>query len=288
MSSFLSNASSNLSYGGFSPGGAFIRIAWPPQLSIKSASLVLNSPFTGITALSPFLIRLTTDASTAPVPEVVSSTMSFEVWKTFCVFSTIDLYNVRKSSLLWFITGACIAFMTLFGTLVGPGSITRYSMIISRETDEPAIFKLIYNAGTRNVLLNWQLEMCCVNGAPLQYSAACKASRLQRCCSIRARERVLPYRFLGRSYCGVHRKRHEADCAQAGICKGRKNLVRLRSHSSREGERTHFHFCVTDKGQQGMHRLQRLFDNRIGPQAGRRYFSQHRAVLSDPENKRRG
>ena len=91
------------------------------------------------------------------MPEVVSSTMSFEVWKTFCVFSTIDLYNVRKSSLLWFITGASIAFMTLFGTLVGPGSITRYSMIISRETDEPAIFKLIYNTGTGPCIETWLL-----------------------------------------------------------------------------------------------------------------------------------
>src|SRR5881628_1179317 len=149
MSSFLSNASSNLSYGGFSPGGAFILIAWPPQLSIRSASLVLNSPLTGITALSPFLIKLTTDASTAPVPEVVSSTMSLEVWKTFWVFSTIDLYNTRKSSLLWFITGASIAFMTLFGTFVGPGSITRYSMIISREAGYLAIFKSILNIGAR-------------------------------------------------------------------------------------------------------------------------------------------
>src|SRR3712207_7932399 len=46
-----------------SPGGEFILIACPPQLSIRSASLVLNSPLTGITALSPFLMRLTTDAS---------------------------------------------------------------------------------------------------------------------------------------------------------------------------------------------------------------------------------
>src|SRR5207249_9935501 len=43
-----------------------------------------------------------------------------------------------------------LPILILFGTLVGPGSITRYSMIISRETDEPAIFKLIYNTGTWN------------------------------------------------------------------------------------------------------------------------------------------
>src|SRR5919197_4153635 len=179
MSLFLSNASSNLSYGGFSPDGAFILIAWPPQLSIKSASLVLNSPLTGITALSPFLIRLTTDASTAPVPEVVRSTISFEVWKTFWVFSTIALYSMRKSSLLWFIKGASIAFMTLLGTFVGPGSITRYSIISSKKRASQLYLNqiTIMALTQRFIKLGDRSSFVVHKAAPFYHFATCSESR---------------------------------------------------------------------------------------------------------------
>jgi hypothetical protein len=69
MSLFDSNASSIRSRGGFSPNFEFIRMGVPPQFSMRSASLPPNSPLTGIMILSSFLTRLTTDASTAPVPE---------------------------------------------------------------------------------------------------------------------------------------------------------------------------------------------------------------------------
>src|SRR5437867_512941 len=107
---------------------------------MRSASLVLNSPLTGIITLSSFFIRFTTEASTAPVPEVVSTTISFEVSNTVCVLLTISLYNFLKSSLLWFIIGVNIALITLLGTLVGPGSITRYSNYIHEK-----IIANIYN-----------------------------------------------------------------------------------------------------------------------------------------------
>ena len=43
------------------------------------------------------------------------------------VFSTQGSYRLTKSSLRWFIIGTYMARVTLSGTFVGPGSITRYS-----------------------------------------------------------------------------------------------------------------------------------------------------------------
>src|SRR5678815_946486 len=107
---------------------------------MRSASLVLNSPLTGIITTSSFFIRFITEVSTAPVPDVVSTTISFSVSNTVCVLLTISLYNFLKSSLLWFIIGVSIALITLLGTLVGPGSITRYSNYIHEK-----IIANIYN-----------------------------------------------------------------------------------------------------------------------------------------------
>ena len=107
---------------------------------MRSASLVLNSPLTGIITTSSFFIRFITEVSTAPVPDVVSTTISFSVSNTVCVLLTISLYNFLKSSLLWFIIGVSIALITLLGTFVGPGSITRYSNYIHEK-----IIANIYN-----------------------------------------------------------------------------------------------------------------------------------------------
>ena len=77
--------------------------------------------------MSPFLTRFTTLASTAPVPDAERQTASPSVRKTCFVFSTHGSYSSTKSSLRWFIMGTYMARVTLSGTLVGPGSMTRYS-----------------------------------------------------------------------------------------------------------------------------------------------------------------
>jgi len=92
----LSNASFIWSKVAFCPGGVSSLTTLAPWPSISCDSLLLNSPFTGIMILSPFLTRLMTLASTAPVPDADNATISFCVSNTCWVFSTTSREYLNK------------------------------------------------------------------------------------------------------------------------------------------------------------------------------------------------
>ena len=84
-----------------------------------------NLPDSSTIALPPRGTRLTTAASIAPVPELVSSSTSFSVAKTYFSPAKTSASRPRNSGVRWCVTCRAMLSRAASGTSVGPGVIRR-------------------------------------------------------------------------------------------------------------------------------------------------------------------
>ena len=88
-----------------SPQGTSWRTTSIPNVSQSSRHRSENFPDSNTIAFPPWGTTLTTAASIAPVPELVSTSTSFAVWNTYFSPSRTSRKRVRNSSVRWWRIG---------------------------------------------------------------------------------------------------------------------------------------------------------------------------------------